>query len=120
MPLAETSADPKAMPDFLRLVGADLWTKRLADLGRRAQASAFQGRATQHRHALEFALARAARGTAQGSAERRALGFAAEAVRLAKGLPEARRDKLRAAITQGLTGEATLIPLFHLLRSAAL
>jgi hypothetical protein len=77
MPLAETSADPKAMPDFLRLVGADLWTKRLADLGRRAQASAFQGRATQHRHALEFALARAARGTAQGSAERRALGFAA-------------------------------------------
>jgi hypothetical protein len=120
MPLAETPADPKAMPDFLRLVGADLWTKRLADLGRRAQASAFQGRATQHRHALEFALARAARGTAQGSAERRALGFAAEAVRLAKGLPEARRDKLRAAITQGLSGEATLIPLFHLLRSAAL
>jgi hypothetical protein len=55
MPLAETPADPKAMPDFLRLVGADLWTKRLADLGRRAQASAFQGRATQHRHALEFA-----------------------------------------------------------------
>jgi hypothetical protein len=120
MPLAETPADPKAMPDFLRLVGADLWTKRLADLGRRAQANAFQGRATQHRHALEFALARAARGTAQGSAERRALGFAAEAVRLAKGLPEARREKLRAAITQGLSGEATLIPLFHLLRSAAL
>ncbi|MCE2923633.1 MAG: hypothetical protein LW837_27305, partial [Roseomonas sp.] len=120
MPLAETSADPKAMPDFLRLVGAELWAARLADLGRRAQASAFQGRATQHRHALEFALARAARGTAQGSAERRALGFAAEAVRLANGLPEARRDKLRAAITQGLSGEATLIPLFHLLRSAAL
>ena len=61
MPLAETPADPKAMPDFLRLVGAELWTKRLSDLGRRAQASAFQGRATQHRHALEFALARAAR-----------------------------------------------------------
>ena len=65
MPLAATAADPKAMPDFLRLVGADLWATRLADLGRRAQASAFQGRATQHRHALEFALARAARGTAQ-------------------------------------------------------
>jgi len=120
MPLPVPAADPKAMPDFLRLVGADLWATRLADLGRRAQASAFQGRATQHRHALEFALARAARGTAQGSAERRALGFAAEAVRLANGLPEARREKLRAAIIQGLSGEATLIPLFHLLRSAAL
>ena len=119
MPLAETSADPKAMPDFLRLVGAELWAARLADLGRRAQSGAFQGRAMQHRHALEFALARAARGTAQGSAERRALGFAAEAVRLAHGLPAARRERLRAAIAEGLTGEATLIPLFHLLRCAA-
>ena len=98
MPLAEATHNPKAVPDFLRLVGAKLWASRLADLGQRAQSSAFLGRATQHRHALEFALARAARGAAQGSAERRALGFAAEAVRLAHGLPAARRERLRAAI----------------------
>jgi hypothetical protein len=120
MPLPEVTHDPKAVPDFLRLVGADFWAARLADLGRRAQSSAFLGRATQHRHALEFALARAARGAPQGSAERRALGFAAEAVQLAQSLPERPRAKLRALIAEGLSGEATLIPLFHLLRSAAL
>ncbi|NBQ76745.1 MAG: hypothetical protein EBU14_15595, partial [Acetobacteraceae bacterium] len=120
MPLAEATNNPKAVPDFLRLVGTELWASRLADLGQRAQSSAFLGRATQHRHALEFALARAARGAAQGSAERRALRFAAEAVQLAKNLPESPRAKLRALITEGLSGEATLIPLFHLLRSAAL
>jgi len=120
MPLSKAKADPKALPDFFRLVGRDLWSARLADLGRRAQASAFLGRATQHRHALEFALARAASGTAQGSAERRALGFASEAVRLAQSLPAAPKARLRALLTEGLSGEATLIPLFHLLRSAAL
>ena len=117
MPLAEATNNPKAVPDFLRLVGAKLWASRLADLGQRAQSSAFLGRATQHRHALEFALARAAHGAAQGSAERRALRFAAEAVQLAKNLPESPRAKLRALITEGLSGEATLIPLFHLLRA---
>lgn len=120
MPLSSVPGDEKAVPEFFRLVGPDLWATRLLDLGRRAQSGAFLGRATQHRHALEFALARAARGTVQGSAERRALGFAAEAVRLANGLPNTRRQRLRAAIVEGLSGEATLIPLFHLLRSAAL
>jgi hypothetical protein len=48
------------------------------------------------------------------------LGFAQDAVRLARSLPEAPRARLRALVQEGLTGQATLIPLFHLLRTAAL
>jgi hypothetical protein len=53
-------------------------------------------------------------------AERHALAFAREAVKLAAQLPTPQRARLRAEIAAGLTGAATLMPLFHLLRTAAL
>ena len=108
---------------FVRLVGDRAWSSRIAVLAQRAQSGPHSGRAAQQRHALEFALARAAdpRAAAKaGPAERRVLAFAQDAVRLARGLPAAPRARLRALLAEGLTGEATLIPLWHLLRSAAL
>jgi hypothetical protein len=72
---------------------------------------------------LEFVLARATDPqelAGASRAERRVLAYAREAVRLARSLPEAPRARLRALLLEGLTGEATLIPLFHLLRCAAL
>ncbi len=123
MSLADTSPDTAAPAAFLRLCGGRAWSARLADLTRRAQSGPLSGRATQQRHALEFALARAASpgaGAPLSPAERRVLAFAQDAVRLARTLPEAPRARLRALIQEGLTGEATLIPLFHLLRTAAL
>lgn len=120
MPLGDP--DP-ASAAFVRLVGGRAWTNRMAALAQRAQTGALSGRAAQQRHALEFALARAAdpRGsTKAGPAERRVLAFAQDAVRLARSLPTAPRARLRALLAAGLTGEATLIPLWHLLRSAAL
>ena len=41
-------------------------------------------------------------------------------MRLADSLPDGPRARLREQLIAGLTGEATLIPLFHLLRTAAL
>ncbi|NMJ40524.1 hypothetical protein GWK16_04690 [Roseomonas sp. JC162] len=122
MPSAETSPDPNSSAAFLRLAGRRAWTSRLAELGRRAQSGPLSGRAAQQRHAVEFVLARVAEGRGSerlGPAERQVLAFAQDAVRLARTLPEEPRARLRALILEGLTGEQTLIPLCHLLRTAA-
>lgn len=123
MPFADPTPDAAIPAAFARLCGGRTWTARLADLAQRARSGPHSGRAAQQRHALEFALARAADPRAAGRlglAERRVLAFAREAVRLARALPEGPRARLRALVQDGLTGEATLIPLFHLLRTAAL
>ncbi|MCK8787207.1 hypothetical protein M0638_22805 [Roseomonas sp. NAR14] len=121
MPPAQPT-DP-SLAAFVDLCGDGRWRHRLAEIGERARALSRQGRAIQQRHALELALARlrAAPGERPVSAvERRLLGFAEEAVRLSHTLPPEPRERLRQRLLQGLTGEATLIPLFHLLRTAAL
>jgi hypothetical protein len=121
MPFADSSPDASVSAAFVRLCGGRAWSSRIADLSRRVQTGPLSGRAAQQRHALELVLARAAEGAPVASrAERRVIAFAQEAVRLARSLPEAPRARLRALLQEGLTGEATLIPLFHLLRSAAL
>ena len=116
-------ADNPGLDAFVALCGEAAWAARLADLGNRAQARSLTGRAAQQRHALELALARLSGRralTKPTTAERRICAFAEEAVRLADSLPEAPRARLRDQLVAGLTGEATLIPLFHLIRTAGL
>lgn len=116
-------ADNPGLDAFVALCGEAAWTARLADIGSRAQLKSLSGRAAQQRHALELALARLSdrRALTRASpAERRLCVFAEEAVRLADSLPAAPRARLREELIAGLTGESTLIPLFHLLRTAAL
>jgi hypothetical protein len=119
MPIGDP--DP-ASSGFIRLVGGRAWANRMTALSQRVQSGPLSGRAAQQRHALEFALARAADPNGAGKAgpaERRVLAYAQDAVRLAHSLPAGPRARLRALLAEGLTGEATLIPLWHLLRSAA-
>lgn len=121
MPFADPRPDSSIATAFTRLAGGRAWSARIAELARRTQSGRLTGRAAQQRHALEFVLARAVEpGARLGSAERRVLAFAQEAVKLARTLPEEPRARLRALVLDGLTGEQTLIPLFHLLRTAAL
>lgn len=123
MPFADHRPDPADIARFRTLCGDRRWTARLADISRRAAAASLAGRAAQQRHALELALARLAEPAALAKAspaERRVTAYAREAVRLAATLPAAPRKRLRDLIESGLTGEATLVPLFHLLRTAAL
>lgn len=123
MPHTDPKTDPTALKAFVALAGAVVWRKRLADLGARVMPGSVSGRALQQRHALELILARLSRPeilARAGRAERRVLAFAREAADLAKSLPEGPRARLKALVGDGLKGEATLIPLFHLIRTAAL
>jgi hypothetical protein len=122
MPIAELSAETTSLAAFVALCGAETWSSRVAVLTSTAQPGSLSSRAAQHRHALELALARFGDGRALARAtpaERRLCGFARDAVQLAETLPAGPRDRLRADLAAGLTGERTLIPLFHLLRTAA-
>jgi hypothetical protein len=117
------ATDSDACSGFLALAGEQIWARRMAAIAARAGRQSWQGRAAQQRHALELILARLARqrpsaGPA-GVAERLVLVLAQEAVALADTLPPEPRERLRQRLLEGLAGEATLIPLFHLLREAA-
>lgn len=115
--------DPAAVQAFVALAGGAAWRKRMADLGARLQPGSLSSRAMQQRHALELILARLSKPellAKAGRAERRVLAFAREAAQLAKTLPAGPRARLRALVGDGLSGDATLVPLFHLIRTAAL
>lgn len=122
MPLSDTTTDTSAVSAFVALAGTERWQARVADLSARIRPGSLQARATQQRHSLELVLARLSRPellAKAGRPERRVLAFAREAAALAETLEEgAPRDRLRALIR--LDGDGTLVPLFHLLRVAAL
>lgn len=123
MPFADHRPDPADLARFRALCGDRRWTQRVSEIARRAGAASLSGRAAQQRHALELILDRLSEPEALAKAsvaERRVTAFAREAVKLAETLPATSRKRLRARIEAGLTGEATLVPLFHLLRTAAL
>ena len=121
-------AEPRAAsPDisaFVALCGRRRWTNRVAALTDMGTGNSQAARATLQRHALELTLARMAddpRAAASASrGERLILAFAREAARLAGSLAPAPRARLVALLRDGLEGEATLIPLFHTLRIAAM
>jgi hypothetical protein len=123
MSFADHRPEPADLSRFRALCGDRRWASRMADIGRRATAATLAARAAQQRHALELILARLSEPAALAKAsraERHVAAFATEAVKLAETLPAAPRERLRERIDAGLTGEATLVPLFHLLRTAAL
>ncbi|MCU0944256.1 MAG: hypothetical protein MUF65_02670 [Rubritepida sp.] len=123
MPIADSEADPAALDAFLALAGAEKWRLRVRDLGARTQRGRFAGRAAQQRHALELVLDRLnnpALLAKAGRPERRLLAFVREAAQLAASLEPGPRARLQMLIAEGLEGEGTLTPLFHLLRTAAL
>ena len=124
MPFADALAPSGAVQSFVALCGESAWNRRVSELCARAQAGSLLGRIAQQRHALELTLARLADRTAKnraaGAVERLLCLLAHEAVAMAAALPASSRGRLREEILAGLTGEATLIPLFHRLRTAAL
>src|SRR4051794_4698370 len=123
MPFADVPPESAVLDAFVALCGEGQWQSRLAELGQRAQPGSLSGRAAQQRHALELALSRLSdrRALAKASAaERRLCALAQDAVAVADELPAAGRARLQDRLIAGLTGQATLIPPFHLLRTANL
>jgi hypothetical protein len=110
---------PQQIGAFLDLAGLRLWRARLDSL----RARAVPGREGRHlitRHAIEFTLDRLAGGGAPRPHERPIALLAQEAVAVARSLPPPARGALRDRVRASLAGDATLVPLFHLLRTAAL
>ncbi len=110
--------DRQTIDAFIDLLGASRWSARLQAiecqpaLGRRA------GKAALQRHAVECALERLRRGAVPSGAERRMSVLVGEAVALAERLSAAGRARWRQQLRLALTGDNTLIPAFHMLRSA--
>ena len=122
MTLRSPPTDAAVLPAFLRLCGGRAWKRRLEDVAYRARSGRLQGRAAQARHAIEIVLDRLAEPEAlarASQAERQIMVLARDTVRLAATLPPARRTRLKDRIAACLSGEGTLVPLFHLLRTAA-
>lgn len=107
---------------FIRLAGSRSWTRRMAEFAQIAAAGPHVRRAVVLRHGLELSLDRLARGAERtpGTGEQRVLELARETVKAYASLPAAGRERLRAMVRACLSDDGTLIPLFHLMRTAAL
>jgi hypothetical protein len=121
------TASPEPLPfpsldAFVDLVGARLWRDRLSAIERDVAQGQRQGQASLQRHAVEVTIERLRRRAIRlpGTAERRVAAVAAEAVRTHRGLSRPGRERLRAALRAGLAEGGTMIPVFHLLRTAAM
>ncbi|HBK08826.1 MAG TPA: hypothetical protein DDZ81_23720 [Acetobacteraceae bacterium] len=78
------------------------------------------GQAIRQRHGIELSLEKLRRhpGAIPSMAEIRLGQIAAEIPRIAAGLTPGGRDRLIEAIRLGLAGQNTLIPIFHMVRTA--
>ena len=121
------SRDRSSLLEFVDLCGAAAWSGRVAEIGGRVAKGARAGRALQTHHAVELTVARllrdsgAATPAASPTAMEQALAELARAcVRIADGLTPTGRARLRARLVASLTGRHSLVPLFHLLRTAEL
>jgi hypothetical protein len=119
------ASEPLPLPSldaFVDLVGARLWRSRLAAIEQAVAQGQRQGQAALQRHAVEVTIERLRRRAIRvpGTAERHMAAVAAEAVRTHRGLTRGGRERLRAALRAGLTDGGTLMPVFHLLRTAAM
>ncbi len=119
--MSELTIDRGVLDAFVDLAGPALWRARFEDIRRQAAIGPRAGKAIHARHIACYAIERLRRGVAATTeAEHRMGVLAAEAVTLSVGLSPLARDRLVAMIRTALVGDGTLIPTFHLLRTAAL
>lgn len=119
---ASVTTDVAAVRSLITLVGRPRWEQRIAEILGWARSGQRSGRAILQRHAVELALDRLARGLnrAPSPAERAIFLLAQEAARNIATLSPAGRARMRESLLAGLAGAETLVPLFHVLRTACL
>jgi hypothetical protein len=122
MPPSATLPDLSGPRAFVELVGRRVWRERLRDIGRDAGAGPRAGKAVLQRHAVELAIEKLLQriNRPPTEAEGRVAALAGRAAALADRLGSDGRERLIAMLQASLTGEATLIAPFHLLRTAAM
>ena len=107
---------------FFALVGDRRWPARLTEIRDLAASGPRAGHAILQRHAVELGLEKLRRHPAAkpSPAERLLGGIAAEIPAIAARLSPGGRERLIEQLRLGLSGQNTLIPLFHLVRTAML
>ncbi len=107
---------------FVDLVGATRWRERLGEIRDLAASGPRASQAIRQRHVLELSLEKLRRQPAAEPSRTEALlgTIASELALIAADLTLRGRDRLVEQLRLGLSGENTLIPVFHLIRSAML
>ncbi|HEX5326536.1 MAG TPA: hypothetical protein VFW75_07685 [Acetobacteraceae bacterium] len=111
--------DRRIIDEFIDVVGAARWATRLRAIERQAALGPRAGKAVLRRHAVECTLERLRRGARPSVLEWRIGLLAGEAAALAGDLSARGRARWRRILLAALTDENTLIPAFHLIRTAA-
>jgi hypothetical protein len=120
MSLPSSNPDSYELEPFVALVGARQWSARLIEIRDLAASGPRAGLAVRQRHGVELALERLRRkpDVKPSAAERLLGGIAAEIGHIAGHLSPRGRDRLIQQVWSGLSGQNTLIPVFHLARTA--
>lgn len=112
-----------ALQSFVEGFGTRAWTDRVNELKSATAGQTRMARALQQRHVVELTINRwlqAGRNRPPSTAEICIARLAADASRLFDDLPASSRNRLRAKLRGAAVGGNTFIPVFHLLRIAAL
>jgi hypothetical protein len=119
--LLSQRAAPRDLDAFADLVGSARWGRRLAEIRDRAAGGPRAGQAIRQRHAIELTIERLRHPSRPPtSPEAMIAGFAAATVRLSRSLSRAGLERLRASLAEATVGSATLVGLFHQVRTALL
>ncbi len=119
----QSRADAKVISAFIALIGPKLWAARIGDISREVARSQRVGRALLQWHALEICIERLRRGgiaVEAGPSERCVIGLMQEALRAGAEMGGVGQNRLRETLAACLVREHNLVPVFHLLRTAAL
>jgi hypothetical protein len=113
--------DRGAVYAFVALLGTGVWTSRTAEIAAQAAAGSRTGAALWERQAIHLAIEQLRRsGSPISTIGHHIVGLTAQAVALSRQLSPAGRVRFDTELHSAMQGDATLVPLFHLLRTAAL
>jgi hypothetical protein len=110
------------LDSFVALAGEKRWRQRLAEVRALAAAGPRAGQAIRQRHVLELSLEKLRRQPDAPMSATEALleAIAREIPLIAASLTPGGRNRLIEQLELGLAGQNTLVPVFHLIRSAML
>ena len=119
MPFSPPLTRDDTLRRFATVVGQKRWSARLAEI-RGGCVPGHAGRALMRQHQLELMLDRLLRTGAKAApgAETLVARLAADLGALSAGLTRDGRARLQARLTDALSGNRSLVPIFHLLRCA--
>jgi hypothetical protein len=112
----------RLLDPFIALAGRKRWLERLGEIRDLATGGPRASQALRQRHAIELTVEKLRRPVAQAQsrAEQRLRAIATEIPAIAATLTPTGRERLITRLRQGLEGQNTLVPLFHLVRTAML